>query len=350
MRLNINYSNLLDIINLNFGVYYPLTEFVSKEDFLSILKKYSLTNGKFFPIPIFINISKGSYKRKKKAKILKVFYKSNRVCNLIVKSFYKVDKKKIGKKIFETKNKNHPGFSQFLKSGDYFINCKIKKFNHQIMKNLNFSYPSKIKSKFFKSKLKTIVGFHTRNVPHRAHEWIHSFALKKCDGLLIHPLIGQFKKNEYKEEIIIQSNLKLINDIYKNKKIFFGLFNSYPRYAGPRESLLHAIVRRNYGCTHFMLGRDHAGVGKYYAKYASQKLCLKYENAMKIKIIGFQEPYLCKVCKRIVNKKCFYCRKVSKKLISGTLIRKLILKKLKVPDIYMRKSISCLLKPNSIIL
>ena len=98
-----------------------------------------------------------------------------------------------------------------------------------------------------------------------------------------------------------------------------------------------------------MLGRDHAGVGKYYAKYASQNLCIKYENVMKINIISFKEPYLCKFCKKIVNKQCIYCHKVSKKLISGTLIRKLILKKLKIPDIYMRKSISRLLKPNSII-
>ena len=92
MKLNINYSNLLDIINLNFGVYYPLKEFVSKEDFLSIVKKYSLANGKFFPIPIFINISKSLYERKKKTKIVKVFYKSKKVCNLEIKSFYTLDK------------------------------------------------------------------------------------------------------------------------------------------------------------------------------------------------------------------------------------------------------------------
>ena len=349
MKLNINHRNLLDIINLNFGVFNPLKEFVSKEDFLSILKDYTLINGKFFPVPIFINISKQSYKQNKKAKVIKVFYKSKKVCNLNVRSFYHLDKKKIGRKIFKTKNINHPGFSQFLKSGDYFVHCKIKKFNKKIIKNFNFTIPKKTKSIFSKSKLKTIVGFHTRNVPHRAHEWIHNFALKKCDGLFIHPLIGQFKKNEYKEKIIIKSNLKLINDVYKNKNIFFGFFNSYPRYAGPRESLLHALVRKNYGCTHFILGRDHAGVKKYYGKYASQNLCLKYQNAMKIKIIVFSEPYLCRICKRIVNKKCVNCKKISKKLISGTLIRNLILKKLKVPDIYMRKSISCLLKSNSII-
>ena len=349
MKFDIKHHNLLDIINLNFDVYYPLNEFVSKSDFLSIIKKKRLANNNFFPLPIFINISEDLYNKYKKQKKIEAFYKSKKVCNLIIKSFYVLDKKKIGEKLFQTKDTNHPGFNNFLNSGKYFIHCKIKNFNNQIMRNLKFSYPSKIKSKFLKHKLKTIVGFHTRNVPHRAHEWIHNFGLKKCEGLLIHPIIGLFKKNEYKEEIIINSNLKLIKEIYKKKNIFFGLFNSYPRYAGPRESLFHAIVRRNYGCTHFMLGRDHAGVGKYYAKYASQKLCHKYENDLKIKIISFKEPYLCNVCKKIVNKKCTYCYKVSKKLISGTLIRKLVLQNLKIPDIYMRKNISSLLKPGSII-
>ena len=350
MKFNINHNNLLDIINLNFNVYYPLKEFVSKKDFLLITRKCRLVNNEFFPLPIFINISLNLYNKYKSNKIIKAYYKSKKVCNLKIKSFYTLDKKKVGKLIFQTKDINHPGFKQFLNSGDYFIHCKIKNFNSKIMKNLHFSYPSEIKSKFLKCKLKTVVGFHTRNVPHRAHEWIHALGLSKCEGLFIHPIIGQYKKNEYKEKIIIKSNLKLIKEIYKKKNIFFGLFNSYPRYAGPRESLFHAIVRRNYGCTHFMLGRDHAGAGKYYAKYASQKLCLKYENDLKIKIISFKEPYLCNICKKIVNKKCVHSYKVSKKLISGTLIRKLILQNLKIPDTYMRKKISSLLKQSSIIL
>lgn len=349
MKLNINYRTLLNIINLNYGVYKPVNTFVSKKDFLSILKNYTLSNGKFFPIPLFITVSKQFYNKNKNKKLITVFYKSKKVCNLSVKSYYELNKQHVGKKIFSTNNKNHPGFSQFLKSDDYFVDCKIINFNRKIMKNINFTFPKKTKSIFLKNKLKTIVGFHTRNVPHRAHEWIHGFGLKKCEGLFLHPLIGQFKKKEYKEKIIIKSHLKLINDIYKNKKVFFGLFNSYPMYGGPREALLHAIVRRNYGCTHFMLGRDHAGVGKYYKKYASQNLCMKYQRSMKIKIIAFAEPYLCKICKKIVNKKCDNCNKVSKKLISGTLIRNLILKKLEVPEIYMRKSISRLLKPNLII-
>ena len=198
MKLNLEYNNLLDVINLNFKVYHPLKEFVSKKDFISIVKKKRLTNNKFFPIPIFINISQNLYDKLKTYKNIQAYYKSKKVCDLKIKSFYTLNKIRVGESLFKTKNKKHPGLTRFLNSGDYFIQCKIENFNHKIMKNLNFTYPSKIKSIFFKSKLKTIVGFHTRNVPHRAHEWIHNFALKKCDGLFIHPLIGQFKKNEYK--------------------------------------------------------------------------------------------------------------------------------------------------------
>ena len=350
MKLTIEYSNLLDIININFKVYYPLKEFVSKSDFLSIVQKYRLTNNKFFPLPIFINVSSDLYNKYKRHKTIEAFYKAKKVCNLKIKSFYTLDKKKIGKRIFLTRNTNHPGFNQFLSSGDYFIQCEIKNFNNKIMKDLYFSYPSKTKYKFLKSGLKTIVGFHSRNVPHRAHEWIHAFGLKKCDGLFIQPIIGQFKKNEYKPQVIIKSNLRLVKEVYKKKNIFFGLFNSYPRYAGPREALLHAIVRKNYGCTHFLVGRDHAGVGKYYTKYQSQKLCLKHEKNLKIKIIRFKEPYLCISCNKIVNKKCPNCYKNSQKLINGTSLRKLLLRNLKIPNIYMRKEMSSLLGSNSIIL
>ncbi len=349
MKLNINYHNLLDIINLNFNVYDPVQEFVSKKDFLSIVKNFSLLDGTFFPMPIFMDISKDFYKKSKDVKFLRLFFKSKRVCNLNIKSFYKVDKKVVGKEIFKTTDLRHPGLNKFLKSGDYFIHGKISNFNNQIMKKFNFSYPNKIKRNIKKKKLKTIVGFHTRNVPHKAHEWIHNFALTKCEGLLIQPLIGQFKKNEYKEKIIIKTNKKLVNSVYKKKNILFALLNSYPRYAGPREALLHSIIRRNYGCSHFMLGRDHAGVGNFYAKYASQNMCKRYEKKMKIGIIAFNEPYICSSCNKIVNKSCKRCFKITKKFISGTSIRKLIKKKRDIPNIYMRKSISRILNPRSII-
>ena len=350
MKLNINHKNLLDIINLHYKSYYPIKSFVSKEDFLSIVNNYRTKKNLFFPMPIYINISKKIYTKIKNSKLIKTIYKSKKVCDLKINSFFQIDKYKIGKKIFQTNDKKHPGLNELLKSGSFFIDCTIIKFNKKIMKNINFDNPQKLKSLFSKKKIKTIAGFHTRNAPHKAHEWIHKYGLKKCNALLIHPLIGQFKKGEFKENVVIKSNYKLVKEIYKKKNIFFALFNSYPRYAGPREALLHAIVRRNYGCTHCLVGRDHAGIGNYYKKYESQNRCLKFQKKLKIKIIAFNEPYLCSKCKIVVNQKCALCNKISKKLINGTYVRKSLLKKSKIPEYYMNSKISKILNKNSIIL
>jgi len=349
MKLNIKNHNLTDIINLKFGVYKPLTEFVSKEDFLNIVNNFKTKENKFFPFPIFFDISANLQKKIKIKKKLELFYKSTKVCELDIKSFYKIDKIKIGSKIFKTKDANHPGFKHFLNTGEYFLNASIKKFDNKILKKIVFIKPSNIKTKILNKKLKTLAGFHTRNVPHKGHEWIHNFGIKKCDGLLIQPMIGQFRKHEYKDEYIIKTNLKLVKKIYKKPNIFFGLYNSYPKYGGPREAILHAIVRKNFGCTHFLIGRDHAGVKNYYKKYESQKICKKYEKQIGIKILTFNEPYLCGSCKKIVNKKYHGCKKKLKIPISGTFIRLQLLKNLNISHDVMRPEISTILNKNSII-
>ena len=234
-----------------------------------------------------------------------------------------------------------------MDSGDYNIDCEIEKFNKKILKKIYFSNPNQIKDIIKKRKLKSIVGFHTRNVPHRAHEWINYFGLKNCEGLLVQPMIGQFKKDEYKSNYIINSNKKLVEKIYKKKNILFGIFNSYPRYAGPRVAVFHALVRKNYGCTHFLVGRDHAGYKNFYKKYESQKFCKENEKKIKIKILKFDEPFLCKKKNEVLNDKKL-C-KGEKFLISGTYIRNLLLRKKKIPSSIMRQEISSLLKKDSII-
>ena len=346
-KLKINHQTLTDIINIKHNVFLPIKKFLSKKDFFSVIKKKKLSSGKFFPFPIFFSVGENDYKRILNEKKIQIIYGQNLVCILKINSFYIVDKKKIGKKIFNTSNLNHPGFRYFVETGDYNIDCEIKDFNKGILKTINFSNPSIIKKIIKKRELKTIVGFHTRNVPHRAHEWIHSFGLKNCKGLLVQPMIGQFKKNEYKSHHILNSNKKLVENIYRKKNILFTFFNSYPRYGGPREALFHALVRKNYGCTHFLVGRDHAGYKNFYKKYESQNFCKKNEKKIKIKILKFSEPFLCKKSKKIFNDKKL-C-KGEKFLISGTYIRNLLLKKKNIPSSIMRKEISVLLNEDSII-
>ncbi len=334
-KLKINYQTLTDIINIKYGLFNPIRKFLSKKDFYSVVKKNHLSNGKFFPFPIFISVSKIDYKKFLNEKKIQINYGQTKVCVLKINSFYIVDKKKIGKKIFNTSNLNHPGFKYFVETGNYNIDCEIKNFNKVILKKINFSDPNKFKNIIRKRKLKTIVGFHTRNAPHRAHEWIHSFGLQNCEGLLIQPMIGQYKRNEYKSSYIINSNKKLVEKIYKKKNILFCVFNSYPRYGGPKEAVFHAIVRKNFGCTHFLVGRDHAGYKNFYKKYDSQKFCKKNEKRIKIKILNFEEPFLCKKDKIVLNNRKL-C-KGEKLLISGTYIRNLLLKKKKNPICYYEK-------------
>ena len=349
MKLNLKKNNFYDLINIKYKVYYPINKFASKDDFNSIITNFHLKNKKFFPFPIFLSISKNNSNKIKKKKIIEAFYNKKKVCDLRIHSIFKLDKKKIGQKIFGVKNINHPGFKKFLQEGNYFLDCDIVNFNKKIMKLINFTYPGNFKKKLKKFKIKNIGGFHSRNVPHRAHEWIHMYGLKKCGALLIQPMIGQYKKNEYKNDIIVKTNKILIKKVYNNKKIFFAKYFSYPKYGGPREALLHALVRKNYGCTHFMVGRDHAGISDYYKKYESQIKCKKFERKLNLNIISFKEPVLCTNCKKIVSEKCLSCKTNKIKKISGTQIRFLIKNGKKIPSFYMRSEISKLINKSSLI-
>ncbi len=197
---------------------------------------------------------------------------------------------------------------------------------------------------------KTLAGFHTRNVPHTAHQWVHFFMMKKFENILIQPLVGQYKKNEYLDNVIIKSN-KIVVKMYKKNRAFYAPYFSYPRYGGPLEAALHAIVRKNYGCSHFWVGRDHAGLKNFYQKYSSQNFCKKIEKKLGIKIIAQREPYFCPSCRKITNKKCLKknCKNSKKKMVSGTKIRNLLKKNKKIPEYLMHKDISKFLNKKSIL-
>ena len=344
MKIEINHNQLSDIYNIFYKVFDPIDKFVSKKQFLSITNNMQVNKHSFFPIPIYFCIDRISKNTKK----LDVYFKKNFICNLSINDIYTFsipERLKLGYKLFDTKDISHPGFVKFLNSDKFFIDCFINNFSRK--KNLiQFTEPKHLK-KIIKGK--PIVGFHTRNVPHKAHEWIHRFGIKKVKNLLIQPLIGQYRAGEYKEDVIIKSNKIIVDEIYKNKNVYLAYLNTFPRYAGPREAIFHAIIRKNYGCSHFLVGRDHAGVKNYYNIYDSQKICKKYATRIGIKILTFNEPFLCSGCNIIYNKKCLKCNHNTKIKISGTIIRNLILNNKNVPRNIMRKRISKTLNHKSII-
>ena len=338
----INQNQFSDLLNIKYKIFFPLKTFVNKEQFLKILAKYNYDNN-FFPFPIFFGLNKKNYIKFKNCNKLDLIYKKRKIAVVNNLNFYSIDKEYFGKKIFGKKFKNHPYFKKFNKENYKFLNFNILKFFKKGVSNNVFIAPSQILKKIKNLK---IAAFHTRNVPHLAHQWIHKLLIQRFDGLLIQPMVGQYKSGEYKDEIILKLNKLAINS-YRKKKVFVFPFFSYPRYGGPREAALHALVRKNYGCKYFWVGRDHAGIKNFYGIYDSQKFCKKIEQKLKIKIIAEKEPYFCKKLSKIVN--YCKCKKNCKIKISGTTIRNKIKRNVKIPTTLMSKLISKKLTKKSLI-
>jgi sulfate adenylyltransferase len=348
-KININKNQFSDLLNLINNVFYPLNNFVSKKDFLQIIDHMRVKN-KFFPMPIFFGVDKQLYTKIKSKKQLNLYYNKKYLLNIYNINFYDLDKKKVGQKIYDKNYLIHPYYKKFVKENHRFLSFDYKKPNKKNLSHKSFKTPNFVKEKFIKNKLTSLASFHTRNVPHNAHQWIHNYLFKKFGALLIQPLVGQYKKDEYSDKLIIKTNI-LAAKLFGSKKVFSIPFFSYPRYAGFREAALHAIVRKNYGCTHFWVGRDHAGYKNFYDYNLSQKFCYKNQKKLQIKIIAGSEPYFCSNCKKIKNIKCKNKKCLKKHIIkiSGSKIRDLIKKNKPIPSHLMNLKISKLLSKKSLI-
>jgi len=348
-KINISQNQFSDLINLLNGVFYPIENFVTKFEFLEIINNKKFKNN-FFPFPIYFGISKKIYRKFKNKDKFDLYYKKKYLLNIFNVKFYTLDKERICNKIFGHNYLKHPYSKKFINDNYRFISFNYKTISKTNLKHKYFFSPSVFKKKLKINKISTLASFHTRNVPHKAHQWIHNYLFNKYSALLIQPLIGQYKKGEYNDELIIKTN-KLASEQFNSNKVLTIPFFSYPRYAGFREAALHAIVRKNYGCSHFWVGRDHAGIKDFYGNKQSQKFCYKNQKKLNIKIIPGNEPIYCLNCKTIKNTKCLSkkCSKKHKVKISGSKIRELLKKNKSIPDYLMDTKISKLLSKESLI-
>ena len=348
-KIDINKNQFSDLINLVNNVFYPLKNFVSKEEFKKIIdnKKYK---NHFFPLPITFGVTKKTYLKFKKITEFDLYYRKKYLINIYNVNFYSLDKKKIAKKIYGVNYLKHPYYKKFITENYMFMHFDYQKLNKKNLKHKYFTSPLLFKKKLKAKKISTLSSFHTRNVPHNAHQWIHDFLFKKFGALLIQPLIGQYKKGEFNDALILKTNL-FAAKFFNSDKVFSIPFFSYPRYAGYREAALHAIVRKNYGCSHFWVGRDHAGFKNFYGLKQSQNFCFKNQKKMNIKIIAGAEPFHCSNCNKTKNTKCLNknCSKKHIKKISGSLIRELLKLGKLIPEYLMDPRISKLLSKNSLI-
>ena len=304
MIIDITHDQYLEIEKLSLGVFSPLTKFMNEEDFTSCVNNMRLANGELFPIPIVFDMNESNAKRFIKSSNVELHYDSEHIADIKPESIYSVEKMDSCKKIFGTTDGSHPGVSYFLSLKNFFVTGDI-----DLHKRPQFSFskyeltPKEIRDEIELRGWKKIVGFQTRNIPHRAHEYLQKIALEHTDGILIQPIVGFKKSGDFTPQAVIAAYENLISNYYPEGRVIFAVLSTVMRYAGPREAIFHAIVRRNYGCTDFIIGRDHAGVGNFYDKYAAHSLASKFESELDIRIMSLSGPYYCRVCDGIVTEK-----------------------------------------------
>jgi len=336
MRYEINEETLQDLINIETGLFAPLSGFMSSKDYHSVVHNMRLSNGEVWTIPITLDVSKECFEQLIGVERLILTYNNKDVGEIFVEDFYCVNQDDI-MKVYGTDDLNHPGVNQEHKRSIFRVGGKTKLLEQALLKDvLN---PQTVKNYFVEKGWKSIVGFQTRNVIHRAHEYLQRIGLEFCDALFINPLVGWKKTGDFSELAITTGYKCMIDIYYKNLNVYFKTLKTPMRYAGPREAIFHAIIRRNLGCTHFIIGRDHAGVGDYYKKYEAHELAKKFtKEELGIELLLLKEPYYCEVCEQIVSENC--CGHDDIHRISGTKIRNMLKNGEIPPTIYMRQEVA----------
>lgn len=348
--IKINKSRLNEVVAMYQGLYKPCNEFLDKRDQLTVINSLHFKK-KFFPFPILFDVSKKQYSFLKGKKEIDLYFKSTKICSIKIKSLFSLEIKNFIKKIFGTINQNHYGVQNFLKKNRYFLSGKIFNFkkNNKIYKSYDIS---RLLKEIKKNKKKKIVAFHTRNIPHKGHEWILLKLLKNFDKVIIQPITGNLKSGDFKSKVVEKVYKNFISNvsIKDQKKFFFHSLKLNAYYGGPREALLHGLIRKNLNCTHIFIGRDHAGVGNFYKKNESINFFKKNQKKLKIKIVSFPSPRICKKCKKINNMANCYCNNKKKKTsdIKASIIRTRLKKNLKLPNYYISEEVGKLLNSQSL--
>ncbi len=313
-----------EAINIAIGAFSPLSGFMNEADFNSVCTKQSLSTIPLtWTIPVVFDISQPEKVKLENKKRILLKYNSENYGMLEVESIFQQDKKLRCQSVYGTLDESHPGVKLVSEMGNFLISGKVFVLKSYIDKYVKDT-PISIREKIQKAKLNTVAGFQTRNAIHRAHEYLQRTALELCDGLLVQPVVGWKKIGDFIPEAVRASYETFIKDYFPKNKVILSFLELAMRYAGPNEAVFHAIIRKNYGCTHFIVGRDHAGVGSFYGTYDAQDIFDRLPYPLGIEILKLKEPFYCKKCECIASEKTCGHSENEREYISGTKIRNIL--------------------------
>ena len=298
-------QNLLyDFDNIARGVYSPLQGFMSRNDYRKVVSDMTLEDGTVWPLPIVLDVSPEKANRIGPGERIALQGPDGDMVGLMdVDSVYRYNADRMCRQLFGTTDDDHPGVATVRAKDAFFVGGPIKAFTGTRTVDDEFALtPRQTRVLFKRRGWDTVVGFQTRNVPHRAHEYLQKSALEHVDSLLIQPKIGEKKSGDYTNDAILLGYERLIDHYYPDDIVVLTTFQSRMWYAGPREAVFDSIVRKNYGCTHFSIGRDHAGVGDFYEDFEAQRLFTDLGD-IGIDPLYYHYAFYCTVCDGIVSEK-----------------------------------------------
>ncbi len=347
--VNLSSRETSDLIMMAVGAFSPLEGFMKKGDYVATVNTMHLTDGTLWPIPITLSVSK------EKADNLPlgseatlIDEESKEIMGIVtIEEKFEYDKQHETKEVFRTLDESHPGVAKVYTQKDILLGGPVKALSegpYPEIYGVHYGRPHDTRAIFEDRSWSTVAAFQTRNPIHRSHEYCTKIALEVSDGILIHPLVGKLKAGDIPAKIRMKCYEVLLENYYPKDRVVLKVYPMEMRYAGPREAILHAIFRQNYGCSHLIVGRDHAGVGSFYGPFDAQKIFTEInKDELYIKPLNIDWTFWCHKCAGMASMKSCPHDNEDRVLISGTKVRELLAAGKMLPEEFSRPEVTQIL-------
>jgi len=343
-QVRLSSREVSDLIMLAMGAFSPLEGFIGSEDYKGVIADMRLKSGLLWPIPITLSASGEEADKIKEGQRITLLGSDNSeiMASMLVEEKYSYDKHREALQVFGTEDADHPGVRSVYQQGEVYLGGPVKVFSEGDYPErfAQFARPGETRAIFNDKGWTTIAAFQTRNPLHRSHEYLTKIALEVCDGLLIHPIVGRLKAGDIPAEVRMECYKVLLDNYYPKDRVVLKVYPMEMRYGGPREAILHAIIRQNFGCSHLIIGRDHAGVGNYYGTFDAQRIFDRLSPGdLQIQPLKMDWAFWCNKCSSMASVKTCPHADEDHLLISGTKLREMLAKGERPPEQFSRKEV-----------